>query len=64
MYCPYIASAMLDAKDDTYFDVQGMLIYDPSISAGSISEDITAVPFVDHYRNLFPFNNSFVTQIH
>ncbi|CAM1508949.1 Fc.00g026880.m01.CDS01 [Cosmosporella sp. VM-42] len=63
MYCPYIASAMLDTKDKTYFDVKGMLIYDPSISAGAISEDITAVPFVEQHRNLFPFNSSFVDYI-
>ena len=55
---------MLDTKNKTYFNVNGMLIYDPSISAGALSEDITAVPFVDHHRNLFPFNDSYVDHIH
>ncbi|KAF7561185.1 hypothetical protein G7046_g2941 [Stylonectria norvegica] len=64
MYCPYIASAMLDTKNKTYFDVKGMLIYDPSISAGAISEDITAVPFVDSFPHLFPFNDSYVEHLH
>lgn len=55
---------MLDAKDDTYFDMQGMLIYDPSISAGQVSGDIVVVPFVDAHPNLFPFNESYVEELH
>lgn len=64
MYCPYIASAMLDAEDTTYYNMSGMIIYDPSISAGQLSGDITAVPFVDKHRNLFPFNASYIESLH
>ncbi len=64
MYCPYIASAMLDANDTTYFNMSGMIIYDPSIAAGGLQSDITAMPFVDYHRNLFPFNDSYVAQLH
>ena len=32
MYVPYIASGMLDQKDKTYFNVQGIQINDPSIN--------------------------------
>jgi carboxypeptidase D len=30
-YVPYIASAMLDTKDKSYYDLIGTLIYDPVI---------------------------------
>jgi carboxypeptidase D len=32
MYVPYIASGMLDERDDTYFNVKGIQINDPSIN--------------------------------
>ena len=63
MYCPYIASAMLDTKDKTYFNVKGMMIYDPSIAAGALQSDITAVPFVEYHHNLFPFNQSYMKEL-
>ncbi|KAG6037768.1 hypothetical protein E4U41_004749 [Claviceps citrina] len=63
MYCPYIASAMLDAGDKRHFNVKGMMLYDPSIVDGRVGE-MTAVPFVDHHRGLFPFNDSFVREMH
>ena len=30
-YVPYIADAMIQQNDSTYYDVNGILIYDPSI---------------------------------
>ncbi|KAK8073403.1 Carboxypeptidase D [Apiospora phragmitis] len=64
MYCPYIASAMLDAKDETYFNVSGMLIYDPSIGEDVIQDSAVVVPFADYNANMMPFNNSFSASIH
>lgn len=64
MYCPYIASAMLDAKDETYYNVSGMLIYDPSIGDYLVQTSTVAVPFADYFINLMPFNNSFSASIH
>ncbi|KUI65651.1 Serine-type carboxypeptidase F [Cytospora mali] len=61
-YCPYIASNMLDANDTRYFDVKGMLIYDPSISGGSATNAPTNY-FVQHWSNVMPFNDSTVAQI-
>ncbi|KAG8418579.1 hypothetical protein J3459_012233 [Metarhizium acridum] len=63
MYCPYIANAMIKANDTKYFDMKGMLIYDPSITDDRVTE-LTLVPFVDYHHNLFPFNDSFTKQIH
>lgn len=31
-YVPYIASAFLDTKDETNFNLKGIMIYDPSIN--------------------------------
>ncbi|KAK8071315.1 serine carboxypeptidase [Apiospora hydei] len=64
MYCPYIASAMLDAKDETYYNVSGMLIYDPSIGEDPVQTSAVVVPFAGYYANLMPFNNSFSAAIH
>lgn len=64
MYCPYIGSAMLDANDTTYYDVSGMLIYDPVLMDGNVQTSHTVVPFVDYHTNLMPFNDSFNDYLH
>ncbi|KAI0537176.1 serine carboxypeptidase [Xylaria digitata] len=64
LYCPYIASAMLDANDTTYYDMSGLLIYDPVIGNDIVQEAVTTVPFIDYHHNLMPFNNSFSEYIH
>ncbi|KAK3326269.1 putative serine-TYPE carboxypeptidase F precursor [Apodospora peruviana] len=58
-YCPYIASAMLDEKDKKYFDMSGMLIYDPVITYDEVQEPIPAVQFTEYWAGLFPFNDTF-----
>jgi carboxypeptidase D len=63
MYCPYIADAMLNANDTTYYNVAGLMIYDPSIATSGLQSDITAVPFANYHRNLFPFNDSYTAHI-
>lgn len=64
MYCPYIASAMLDANDKTYYDMRGVMLYDPSIAERRLQSDITAVPFIEHHRSLFPFNESYWEELY
>ncbi|CAK7223431.1 hypothetical protein SCUCBS95973_005177 [Sporothrix curviconia] len=64
MYCPYIASAMVDANDTTYYNVSGLLIYDPVIGQSDVQDGIPSVAFVDYWGGLFPFNDSFVAKIH
>ncbi|KKZ62958.1 carboxypeptidase D [[Emmonsia] crescens] len=63
-YIPYIADAMFRQNDTKYFDVQGTLIYDPSINVDEVMVQVPAVPFVDKWGGLFPFNASFNKQIH
>jgi carboxypeptidase D len=59
MYCPYIASAMLDANDKTFFNVSGMQIFDGIYSSGPLAEDVTVAKFVDSWGTSFGFNDSF-----
>lgn len=63
-YVPYIADAMLTKNDTDYFDVKGIMIYDPSVAEDSLLEDIPAVAFVDKWADLFNFNKSFTDDIH
>ncbi|PQE04801.1 carboxypeptidase cpdS protein [Rutstroemia sp. NJR-2017a BBW] len=63
-YVPYIADAMFNKNDTTYYNVEATMIYDPSTSFDQIQEQIPAVAFVDYWGGLFPFNDSFVEQIH
>ncbi|KAL8916656.1 MAG: hypothetical protein Q9172_006196 [Xanthocarpia lactea] len=37
-YVPYIANAMLDANDSTYYNVEAILIYDPSTSTDTVQQ--------------------------
>lgn len=63
-YVPYIASAMLDANDTTYFDVEATMIYDPSVTYDALADQVPAVPLADYNPSLFPFNDSFSAYIH
>lgn len=48
-YIPYFASAMLDAEDTDYFDVQGTMLIDPAISI-----DVNLVECMARFRHLDP----------
>ncbi|KAF2091896.1 alpha/beta-hydrolase [Saccharata proteae CBS 121410] len=63
-YVPYIADAMFNKNDTTYYNVEGTMIYDPSTSYDVIQEEIPAVAFVDHWAGLFNLNDTFMADIH
>ncbi|KAI9688325.1 MAG: hypothetical protein M1820_010253 [Bogoriella megaspora] len=63
-YVPYIADAMLNTNDTTYYDVSGILIYDPSVADDTILEQIPAVPFLDYWGPLIPLNSSYNDYVH
>lgn len=63
MYCPYIASAMLDANDTQYFDVRGMQVFDGLYSNEPISQDIPVSSFATAWSDVFGFNDSFVASM-
>ena len=59
MYCPYIASAMLDANDKSYFDVAGMMVFDGLFSNEPLGQDIPVSSFVDSWDRVLPLNETF-----
>lgn len=69
MYCPYIASAMLDAHEsegaantaNSVFDVAGMLVFDGLFSDPSLAQDVPVTSFVleNWGDTVFSFNDSF-----
>lgn len=46
-YVPYFADAMLERNDTCYYDVRGILIYDPSVASDALLEDgqYSPIPF-------------------
>lgn len=64
MYCPYIASAMLDANDTRYFDVRGMQVFDGLYANNPIPQDIPAARFATtSWPAVFGFNDSFAADV-
>jgi carboxypeptidase D len=53
---PYIADAMHNANDTTYYNVDSIMIYDPSVSYDVITND--------YWSGLFSFNETFVDHLH
>ncbi|KAI9649459.1 hypothetical protein NHQ30_002035 [Ciborinia camelliae] len=64
-YVPYIADAMFNKNDTkTYYNLEATMIYDPVITYNAIEEQIPAVQFVDYWKGLFPFNDTYNQFIH
>ena len=62
-YVPYIADAMLSQNDTTYYNVNGIIVYDPSIGYDGITEQVPAYAFSQYHKQLFPFNDTFEAQV-
>jgi len=60
MYVPHIAHEMLDTNNTCYFNVEGTMIYDPSINSGAVTNEIPAFAFLENWENLFNLNESYV----
>lgn len=57
-YSPYISSQFIDAKDEEYFNMQGLMIYDGVMFETTLHTSIPILPFVTRYQNLLPFNDA------
>lgn len=53
-FVPYIASGFLDTNDTTYYDLQGIMVYDPSIAYDDLQAEITTLPFVETWSGERP----------
>lgn len=62
-YVPYIADAMHNETDKAYYDIDSLMIYDPSVNYDVVTEDIPAVPFVEYHQHLFNFNDTFMEDL-
>ncbi|KAI4243645.1 MAG: hypothetical protein LQ352_006990, partial [Teloschistes flavicans] len=63
-YVPYIADAFISQNDDTYFNLAGVAINDPILGDSTLQQEVTVVPYVDYWSNLFALNESFTAAIH
>ena len=63
MYVPYISSAMLDRDDEAYFDLTGMMVFDGLYAKDPIARDIPVATFVDQWRGILAFNDSFAQAV-
>jgi carboxypeptidase D len=63
-YVPYIADAMLSANDSCYYNISGILVYDPVIGQLDHQEtSIPIVPYVEDHSKLFNFNNTYMRHL-
>ncbi|KAI4090925.1 MAG: hypothetical protein LQ344_004453 [Seirophora lacunosa] len=63
-YVPYIADAFLNLADNVYHNLAGIAINDPIIGDSTLQQEVTAVPYVDYWANVFSLNASFTKAIH
>lgn len=63
MYAPFISSAMLDQNDTSAFNVSGMAIWDGLYSKIPLTEDIPVATYVDKWKDVLPFNDTFKATI-
>jgi len=54
---------MLDANDKNYYDMKGMLIYNPTLTHYAVHQAYPLVQFVEYWTGLFPFNDTFRADI-
>ena len=55
---------MHNETNTEYYDVQGVLFYDPVLTYGAVQDSIPAVPFVDYWAPLFSLNDTFMDSLH
>lgn len=63
MYVPYIADAFIGAADTDYYNLAGIAINDPLVGDATIQQQVVMVPFVEYWRDLFYFNETFMGAI-
>lgn len=52
-YIPYIAAAMLDQHNEKYFNVSGIMMYDPSFGWYDLAKQVPIVAFTDAHRERY-----------
>ncbi|KAL9006919.1 MAG: hypothetical protein Q9180_009742, partial [Flavoplaca navasiana] len=63
-YVPYIADEFIKQEDDVYFNLAGIAINDPILGDSTLAQQVTVVPYLDYWANVFSPNASFTAAIH
>ncbi|KAL9592472.1 MAG: hypothetical protein Q9219_007724, partial [cf. Caloplaca sp. 3 TL-2023] len=63
-YVPYIADAFISLDDKVYHNLAGVAINDPIVGDSTLQQEVTVVPYVDYWSNVFNLNASFTQAIH
>ncbi|KAL8716944.1 MAG: hypothetical protein Q9225_005770 [Loekoesia sp. 1 TL-2023] len=63
-YVPYIADAFINENDNVYYNLAGVAINDPILGDSTLQQQVTVVPYVDYWANVFSLNASFTQAIH
>ncbi|KZV87104.1 alpha/beta-hydrolase [Exidia glandulosa HHB12029] len=62
-YVPYIANFLYTNPTAVDLKLQGIWITDPSLSFDLVQEHIPALPFVEHFKSVFAFPESFMATL-
>ncbi|OAA66152.1 Peptidase S10, serine carboxypeptidase [Cordyceps fumosorosea ARSEF 2679] len=63
MYGPYLAQAMLDRADATYYDMAGLLVYNGISWGEALQSAPVAFPFLDMHYDLMPLDQPVFEQL-
>lgn len=54
---------MLQQNDTTYYDMNGIIIIDPSIGPDIVTSEVPTLAFVERNHVAMPFNDTFMGQL-
>lgn len=54
---------MHNATNSSYYNVESIMFYDPSVTYNVLGEDIPAVPFVHNWKQLFNLNETYLADL-
>ena len=54
---------MLNQDDKCYYDLNGILVYDPCIGSFASQNDITVYPFIEQNNNVLNLNKTYVDEL-
>lgn len=62
-YGPYISSHMINAKDDRYYDLAGLMVYDGILFNDVVQTNLVVESFVEQHRELMPLDIAKMEQV-
>lgn len=62
-YVPYLAQAMLDEHDTKYFNLSGILLYNPGIGDDAVQSQIPLADYAKHHALALGLNSTFINYL-